>query len=73
MQFETIIDSYVRTSAILTSNLPAEDRRKLFGHTAAVTALHDRLLHHAHVLSCGPRSWRTKLLAATESAVMRSR
>ena len=30
-------------------------------HTAAVTALLDRLLHHAHVLKCGPRSWRTKV------------
>ena len=31
----------------------------LLGDTAAVTALLDRLLHHAHVLKCGPRSWRT--------------
>jgi len=23
----------------------------------------DRLLHHGHVLKCGPRSWRTKLAA----------
>ena len=29
--------------------------------TAAVTALLDRLLHHAHILKCGPRSWRTKV------------
>ena len=29
--------------------------------TAAVTALLDRLLHHAHVLKCGPRSWRTRV------------
>jgi len=29
----------------------------------AVTALLDRLLHHAHVLKCGPRSWRTKVAA----------
>ena len=28
---------------------------------AAVTALLDRLLHHAHILKCGPRSWRTRL------------
>jgi len=27
----------------------------------AGTALLDRLLHHAHVLKCGPRSWRTKV------------
>ena len=37
------------------------DWGKLLGDTAAVTALLDRLLHHAHVLKCGPRSWRTKV------------
>jgi IstB-like ATP binding protein len=30
------------------------DWGKLLGDTAAVTALLDRLLHHAHVLKCGP-------------------
>jgi hypothetical protein len=34
---------------------------KLLGDTAAVTALLDRLLHHAHVLKCGPLSWCTKI------------
>ena len=29
-------------------------------HTAAEDLL-DRLLHHAHVLKCGPRSWRTRV------------
>jgi len=38
-----------------------DDWRKLLGDTAAVTALLDRLLHHAHVLKYGLRSWRTKL------------
>ena len=33
---------------------------KLLGDSAAVTAMLDRLLHHGHVLKCGPRSWRTK-------------
>jgi hypothetical protein len=46
---------------ILTSNRPVEDWGKLLGDTAAVTAMLDRLLHHAHVLKSGPRSWRTKL------------
>ena len=36
-------------------------RRVFRGDTAAVTALLDRLLHHAHILKCGPRSWRTKV------------
>ena len=51
---------YERASTLLTSNRPVEDWGKLLGDTAAVTALLDRLLHHAHVLKCGPRSWRTK-------------
>ena len=40
--------------ALLTSNRPVDDWGKLLGDTAAVTALLDRLLHHAHVLKCGP-------------------
>ena len=52
---------YERASTMLTSNRPVEDWGKLLGDTAAVTALLDRLLHHAHVLKCGPRSWRTKV------------
>jgi hypothetical protein len=24
----------------------------------------DRILHHGHVLKCGPRSWRTKMAVA---------
>jgi hypothetical protein len=37
----------------LTSNRPVDDWGKLLGNTAAVTALLDRLLHHAHVLKWG--------------------
>jgi DNA replication protein DnaC len=58
---EVIMRRYERTSTLLTSNRPVDDWGKLLGDTAAVTALLDRLLHHAHVLKCGPRSWRTKL------------
>ena len=52
-------------STLLTSNRPVEDWGKLLGDAAAVTAMLDRLLHHGHVLKCGPRSWRTKLATAT--------
>lgn len=58
---ELVMRRYERASTILTSNRPVDDWGKLLGDTAAVTALLDRLLHHAHVLKCGPRSWRTKL------------
>src|SRR5437764_11352804 len=58
---ELIMRRYERASTILTSNRPVDDWGKLLGDTAAVSALLDRLLHHAHILKCGPRSWRTKL------------
>jgi DNA replication protein DnaC len=45
-------------------NRPVEDWGKLLGDVAAVTAMLDRILHHGHVLKCGPRSWRTKTAAA---------
>ncbi|HET6338253.1 MAG TPA: IS21-like element helper ATPase IstB [Polyangiales bacterium] len=56
---ELIMRRYERASTLLTSNRPVDDWAKLLGDTAAVSALLDRLLHHAHVLQCGPRSWRT--------------
>jgi len=58
---ELIMRRYERASTMLTSNRPVDDWGKLLGDTAAVTALLDRLLHHAHILKCGPKSWRTKV------------
>jgi DNA replication protein DnaC len=57
---EIVMRRYERTSTLLTSNRPVDDWGKLLGDTAAVTAMLDRLLHHGHILKCGPRSWRTK-------------
>ena len=61
---EIIMRRYERFSTLLTSNRPVEDWGKLLGDVAAVSAMLDRLLHHGHVLKCGPRSWRTKAAAA---------
>jgi DNA replication protein DnaC len=58
---ELIMRRYERASTIITSNRPVDDWGKLLGDVAAVAALLDRLLHHAHLLKCGPKSWRTKL------------
>jgi DNA replication protein DnaC len=58
---EIVMRRYERVSTLITSNRPVDDWGKLLGDTAAVSALLDRLLHHAHVLTCGPRSWRTRL------------
>ena len=65
---EAVMRRYERASTLIASNRPVEDWGKLLGDTAAVTALLDRLLHHAHVLTCGPKSWRTRLrIEPTES------
>jgi transposase len=58
---ELLMRRYGRASTILTSNRPVEDWGTPLGDSAAVTALLDRLLHQARVITCGPRSWRTKL------------
>ena len=61
---EIVMRRYERASTLLTSNRPVEDWGKLLGDVAAVSAMLDRLLHHGHVLKCGPRSWRTKTAAS---------
>jgi len=58
---EIVMRRYERASTLMKSNRPVEDWGKLLGDSAAVSAMLDRLLHHGHVLKCGPRSWRTKM------------
>jgi DNA replication protein DnaC len=57
---EIIMRRHERFSTLLTSNRPVDDWGKLLGDTPAVTAMLDRMLHHGHVLKCGPKSWRMK-------------
>ena len=64
---EIVMRRYQRASTLVTSNRPVEDWGKLLGDTAAVSAMLDRLLHHGHVLKCGPRSWRTKVGAIPQT------
>jgi DNA replication protein DnaC len=65
---EIIMRRYERASTLLTSNRPVEDWGKLLADVAAVGAMLDRLLHHGHVLKCGPKSWRTKTVTADKTA-----
>ena len=61
---EIVMRRYERASTLLTSNRPVDDWGKLLADVAAVGAMLDRLLHHGHVLKCGPKSWRTKTAPA---------
>ena len=62
---EIVMRRYERASTLLTSNRPVEDWGKLLSDVAAAGSMLDRLLHHGHVLKCGPKSWRTKAAAAS--------
>jgi DNA replication protein DnaC len=66
---ELIMRRYERASTLLTSNRPVDDWGKLLGDNAAVSALLDRLLHHAHILKSGPKSWRLRNHTLPEEGV----
>jgi len=68
---EVVMRRYERASTLLTSNRPVDDWGKLLGDAAAVTALLDRLLHHAHVIKFGPRSWRTRKAGLSDEGARR--
>lgn len=51
----------LQSSTLLTSDRPVNGWGNLVADTAVATALLDRLMHHAHVLDCGPRGFRTEV------------
>jgi DNA replication protein DnaC len=63
---EIVMRRYERASTLMTSNRPVDDWGKILGDTAAVSSMLDRLLHHGHLLKCGPKSWRTKATPSEE-------
>jgi DNA replication protein DnaC len=47
-------------STIMTSNRPLEDWGKLLGDVPSATAILDRFLHHAEIITITGRSYRLK-------------
>jgi DNA replication protein DnaC len=66
--FEIILRRYETRSTIMTSNRPLEDWGKLLGDVPSATAILDRFLHHAEIISITGRSYRLKDRAANETA-----
>jgi DNA replication protein DnaC len=58
--FEIIMRRYETKSTIMTSNRPLEDWGKLLGDVPAATAILDRFLHHAEIITITGRSYRLK-------------
>jgi len=66
--FEIIMRRYQVRSTLMTSNRPLEDWGKLIGDVPAATAILDRFLHNAEVISITGRSYRLKDRAAKPNA-----
>jgi DNA replication protein DnaC len=58
--FQVVAQRYEKSSLILTSNKAVTEWPEIFGDAALATALLDRLLHHAHVISIKGNSYRLK-------------
>ena len=66
--FEIIMRRYETKSTMMTSNRPLEDWGKLIGDVPSATAILDRFLHHAEIITITGRSYRLKDRPASEPA-----
>jgi len=64
--FEIIMRRYENRSTMMTSNRPLEDWGKLIGDVPSATAILDRFLHHAEIVTMNGRSYRLRNRAETE-------
>jgi len=58
--FNVIADCYEQQSVIVTSNLEFGQWTSIFGDTKLTSALVDRLVHHAHIVSFAGESFRLR-------------
>jgi len=58
--FEIIMRRYETRSTMMTSNRPLEDWGKLIGDVPSATAILDRFLHHAEIVSITGKSYRLR-------------
>jgi DNA replication protein DnaC len=65
--FEIVMRRYETKSTMMTSNRPLEDWGKLIGDVPSATAILDRFLHHAEIITITGRSYRLKDHPPTEA------
>lgn len=58
--FEIIMRRYETRSTMMTSNRPLEDWGKLIGDVPSATAILDRFLHHAEIVTINGKSYRLR-------------
>lgn len=65
--FEIIMRRYELRSTMMTTNRPLEDWGKLIGDVPAATAILDRFLHRAEIITLQGKSYRLKDQAAKDA------
>jgi hypothetical protein len=58
--FEVVMRRHQTRSTMMTSNRPLEDWGKLIGDVPSATAILDRFLHHADIVTMNGRSYRLR-------------
>ena len=66
--FEIVMRRYETRSTMMTSNRPLEDWGKLIGDVPSATAILDRFLHHADIITMNGRSYRLRNRATGDQA-----
>jgi len=66
--FEIIMRRYENHSTMMTSNRPLEDWGKLIGDVPSATAILDRFMHHAELITITGRSYRLQNRAGQDIA-----
>lgn len=66
--FEIILRRYETRSTMMTSNRPLQDWGKLVGDVPSATAILDRFLHHAEIVSITGKSYRLRNQAGNGDA-----
>jgi DNA replication protein DnaC len=62
--FQVVSQRYERRSLVLTTNLPFSDWTNIFPNAATATALIDRVIHHAEILTIEGSSYRRRIAEA---------
>ena len=66
--FQVVSRRYERRSLVLTTNLPFSDWPTIFPNAATATALIDRVVHHAEILTIDGDSYRRRVAEAKRKA-----
>ncbi|MCX5661463.1 MAG: IS21-like element helper ATPase IstB [Planctomycetota bacterium] len=66
--FEVVMRRYEKRSTMMTSNRPLEDWGKLLGDVPSATAILDRFLHHAQIVTITGKSYRLREQAGRKNS-----